>query len=68
MPSFTNNSAILSRFLGKYEGGPNLKARALLKKISPVAWRHILLNGHYTFRDGAAVHRPRCVVAALDLA
>ena len=38
----------MSRLLGKYD----LKALALIKKISPVAWRHILLNGHYTFRDG----------------
>jgi hypothetical protein len=26
---------------------------ALIKKLSPAAWRHIHLNGHYTFRgDG----------------
>ena len=62
------NSAILSRLLGKYDGGPNLKALALIKKISPVAWRHILLNGHYTFRDGGQFIDLDAIVAALDLA
>jgi hypothetical protein len=54
----------LSRLLGKYD----LKALALIKKISPVAWRHILLNGHYTFRDGGQFIDLDAVVAALDLA
>jgi TnpA family transposase len=62
------NSAILSRLLGKYDGGQNLKALDLIKKISPVAWRHILLNGHYTFRDGGQFIDLDAIVAALDLA
>ena len=50
------NSAILSRLLAKYEASPNPKILALIKKISPVAWRHIHLNGRYTFRGkGQAV-------------
>ncbi len=44
------NSAILSRLLTKYDASQNPKILALLKKISPAAWRHIHLNGHYTFR------------------
>ena len=44
------NSAILSRLLTKYEATGNAKALTMLKKISPAAWRHILMNGHYTFR------------------
>ena len=40
------NSAILSRLLTKYEVDGNAKALALIKKISPTAWRHIHLNGH----------------------
>jgi TnpA family transposase len=52
------NSAILSRLLGKYEGSPNLKALTLIQKISPVAWSHILLNGHYTFLRRRTAHRP----------
>ncbi|MGR9932206.1 Tn3 family transposase, partial [Escherichia coli] len=42
------NSAILSRLLTKCEAAGNAKALAVLTQISPVAWRHILLNGHYT--------------------
>jgi TnpA family transposase len=62
------NSAILSRLLDKYGGSPNLEILALLKKISPVAWRHILLNGHYTFRDGGQLLDLDAIVAALNLA
>jgi hypothetical protein len=61
------NSAILSRLLGKYQGGTNPKALALIKKISPVAWRHLLLNGHYTFRDGGQRIDLDTVVTTLDL-
>ena len=49
------NSAILSRLLTKYEGSPYARALALIKKISPAAWRHIHLNGHYTFRGGGQI-------------
>src|ERR1019366_7383142 len=35
------NSAILSRLLEKYRASGNEKALALIKLISPVAWRHI---------------------------
>ena len=50
------NSAILSRLLMKYEVSGNAKAHALLTQISPAAWRHILLNGHYTFQsDGKMI-------------
>jgi hypothetical protein len=32
------------------------KALALIKATSPVAWRHVHRNGHYTFRgDGRAI-------------
>jgi Tn3 transposase DDE domain len=50
------NSAILSRLLTKYEASGNAKARALITPMSPAAWRHILLNGHYTFHsDGKMI-------------
>lgn len=50
------NSAILSRLLTKYEAAGSAKALAFIKQISPTAWRHILLNGHYTFHtDGKAI-------------
>jgi TnpA family transposase len=45
------NSAILSRLLNKFDGTKNPKTLAFIKKISPVAWRHIHLNGHYTFKN-----------------
>jgi hypothetical protein len=41
------NSAILSRLLTKFEASGNAKALAMIKKISPTAWRHVHLNGHY---------------------
>ena len=50
------NSAILSRLLAKYGTSPSPKVLARIKKISPVAWRHIHMGGHYTFRGaGKAV-------------
>jgi hypothetical protein len=59
------NSAILSRLLAKYEEAGNAKALALLKKISPAAWRHIHLNGHYTFRGAEQVIDLDTIVAGL---
>jgi hypothetical protein len=44
------NSEILSRLLHKYEVSGNEKALAMVKLVSPAAWRHVHLNGHYTFR------------------
>ena len=43
------NSAILSKLKLKYEGDGNEKALSVLKKISPVAWRHIHFQGHFVF-------------------
>lgn len=43
------NSAILSRLKQKYEAESNKKDLAILKKISPVAWRHIHFQGHLIF-------------------
>jgi TnpA family transposase len=62
------NSSILSRLLVRYEVSENAKALALIKKISPVAWRHVHLNGHYTFRGGGQVIDLDTVVAGLNLA
>ena len=45
------NSAILSRLLTKCEAGGNETALALIKATSPVAWRHVHLNGRCAFRD-----------------
>jgi hypothetical protein len=61
------NSAILSRLLMKYEASGNAKALALLTQISPAAWRHILLNGHYTFQSDGKMIDLDALVAGLEL-
>ena len=43
------NSALLSRLLEKYQKSNNQEAIEKLLKISPVAWQHIHLLGHYIF-------------------
>lgn len=60
------NSAILSGLLVKYAASGNEKALALIKATSPVAWRHIHLNGHYTFCGGQAIDLD-AIIAALQL-
>jgi TnpA family transposase len=61
------NSAILSRLLTKYESAGNAKALNLITQISPAAWRHILLNGHYTFQSDGKMIDLDALVAGLDL-
>ncbi len=61
------NSAILSRLLAKFEAGNNAKALALITQISPAAWRHILLNGHYTFQSDGKMIDLDALVAGLEL-
>ena len=43
------------------------KALAIVAKISP-AWRHVHLNGHYTFRGDGKLIDLDAVTAELDLA
>jgi TnpA family transposase len=61
------NSAVLSRLLAKYGSSPSVKVLAMIKKISPAAWRHIHLNGRYTFRDNGQVVDLDAIVAGLNL-
>ena len=61
------NSAILSHLLTKCEASGNAKAVALIPKISPAAWRHILLNGHYTFQSGGKMIDLDALVAGVEL-
>lgn len=42
---------MLSKLLERYQAAGNQRAIQLLRKISPVAWRHIHLLGRYVFRD-----------------
>jgi len=61
------NSAILSHLLTKHEASGNTKAVALITKISPAAWRHILLNGHYTFQNDGKMIDLEALVAGIDV-
>ncbi|EIL95684.1 Tn3 family transposase, partial [Rhodanobacter sp. 115] len=61
------NSAILSRLLTKYEATGNAKAVAMITQISPAAWRHILLNGHYTFQNNGKMIDLDALVAEVEL-
>lgn len=49
------NSAILSKLREKYEAESNKKGLAMLKKISPAAWRHIHFQGHFIFTEDGKV-------------
>ncbi len=61
------NSAILSHLLMKCEVSGNARAVALITRMSPAAWRHILLNGHYTFQSGGKMIDLDALLAGLDL-
>jgi hypothetical protein len=45
-----HNSAILSRLLEHQESFTNALGADATKKVSPVAWQHINLKGHYEFQ------------------
>ena len=45
------NSALLSGLVEKFEKRGNQKAVDMLVNLSPTAWRHIQLAGHYSFGD-----------------
>lgn len=61
------NSAILSRLLERLEAEGNDKSIEALTRISPVAWQHILLNGHYTFQSSNEIIDLDALVAGLKL-
>ena len=61
------NSVLLSTLLERYRGEDDRKALALLQKISPVAWQHIHLLGHYTFRGGKHAIDPEALLANVRL-
>jgi TnpA family transposase len=60
------NSVLLSQLLERYQREGNEKALSMLKKISPVAWRHIHFLGHYTFRNENPIDIA-AMLAGLDL-
>ena len=53
--------------LTKCEASCNAKAVAMITRMSPAAWRHILLNGHYTFQSGGKMIDLDALLAGLDL-
>ncbi|MBF0398071.1 MAG: Tn3 family transposase [Desulfobacterales bacterium] len=61
------NSAILSKLLVKYEADSNQNILNLIKRISPVSWRNIHLNGHYTFKKSGKTINLDEIVAELVL-
>lgn len=61
------NSAILSRLLQKFETGGNGTVLAIVTSMSPVAWRHVHLNGRYAFRDGGQAIDLDAVIQGLKL-
>ena len=61
------NSAILSRLVAKYEASRNAKVLTLIKKMSPAAWRHIHLNGHYRFRGDGQIIDLDVIIAGLEM-
>ena len=63
----TRRTSCRPRLLTKYEASGNAKALALIKKMSPAAWRHIHLNGHYTFHGDGQVIDLDAIVAGLEL-
>jgi hypothetical protein len=60
------NSAILSRLLTKCEAAANGEALEIVTQTSPAAWRHILLNGHYTFQSDGKMIDLDALVAGLE--
>jgi TnpA family transposase len=49
------NAYILSELLDKKEKSKQKKEAEIIKKMSPVAWRHINLRGYYDFYDKSDV-------------
>jgi TnpA family transposase len=62
------NSAILSRLLTRYEETDNNKVLEFITQISPIAWRHIMMNGHYIFQDNGNEIDLDAIISGLDLA
>ena len=61
------NSAILSRLLTRYEASGNERALALVTSASPVAWRHVHINGRYAFRGSGQALDLDAIIQGLDL-
>ena len=61
------NSTLLSHLLIKFETLGNNSAVELIKRTSPIAWRHLLLNGHYTFHSDAPLIDIESIIERIEL-
>ena len=57
----------LARLLTTYKASGNETALALIKSTSPVAWRHVHLNGRYAFRNGGHAIDLDTIIRGLNL-
>jgi len=60
------NSMLLSGLLSRHLATGNEKALDLLRRISPVAWRHLHFIGHYAFRDKRQPIDLEAILAGID--
>lgn len=60
------NSMLLSGLLSRSLATGNEKAQDLLRRISPVAWRHLHFIGHYAFRDKRQPIDLEAILAGID--
>ncbi|SFM98738.1 Tn3 transposase DDE domain-containing protein [Izhakiella capsodis] len=61
------NSAILLQLLERLEAEGNAKGIEALARISPEAWQHILLSGHYIFHSSNEIMDLDALIAGLKL-
>ncbi len=61
------NSAILSHLPTRYKASGNETALALITSTSPVAWRHVHVNGRYALRNGGQAIDLDTIIRALKL-
>ena len=61
------NSIMLSGLLTRYQEQGHQKALEMLKRISPVAWQHIHLMGHYAFRQNKHPIDMDAILAGLNI-
>lgn len=59
------NSVLLSRLKQHYQATNNIQGLEMLKKFSPVAWRHIHFLGHYIFSDASKIDIDQMIKAFL---
>ena len=59
------NSSLLSALLTRFEISDETGAKEVIMKLSPVAWEHINLNGHYQFNKSIDRVNPVQLVEAV---